>query len=131
MRTGFRRYFTPDEATAILPRVARILDEAHQCLERARSVARRLEQSGGREDELHRLESEVHALVDRIRMLGVEVKALDPAVLDFPALRNGREVWLSWIQGETEVAWWRPIEAEAGHREPVASERRHSWEWCN
>ena len=48
---------------------------------------------------------------------GIEVKGYAPLLLDFPAMLDGREVLLCWLEGETELAWYHdPAHGFAGRR---------------
>jgi hypothetical protein len=45
------------------------------------------------------------------------LRDLDRGLLDFPALRDGVEIYLCWEEGEEEIAWWHEPEAGfAGRR---------------
>ena len=43
-----------------------------------------------------------YAIVDR----GVILRSLDRGLVDFPSIRDGREVHLCWVAGEPEVRHW-------------------------
>lgn len=92
------------------------LDEANAALTELRPVAERmvdLRRSLG--DALERRSS----VQGRIAADGVQVKDTELGLLDFPALRDGREVLLCWHVGEDEIAYWHgPDEGFAG-RKPV------------
>jgi hypothetical protein len=60
---------------------------------------------------------ELEACVTALGELGVEVKDLETALLDFPSSREGEEVLLCWQLGEPAVEWWhRRDEGFAGRR---------------
>ena len=52
---------------------------------------------------------------------GVEVvlRDLDRGLIDFPALHDGREVYLCLEDGEDEIGYWHEIESGYGGREPL------------
>jgi len=54
---------------------------------------------------------EVDDLVRRIQAMGVLIKDLNTGLVDFPALRDGREVYLCWRYGEEAVLYWHEIDA--------------------
>lgn len=64
----------------------------------------------------------VMGMVEELGEQGIEVKGLDEGLVDFPALYQGREVYLCWRLGEPEVAWWHPIHTGAAGRQPVRAE---------
>ena len=59
------------------------------------------------------------ALVHRILETDVLIKDINIGLLDFPALRNGREVYLCWQYGEGEIAFWHEVEAGYAGRQPI------------
>lgn len=127
-----RQYFTPEEAAEILPvvreRVARLVDSLH----RAQQLADVLESStSGREvtmGEIQSLKREVHLHMKAIESHGVEIKGVQPALLDFPALRDGQEVYLCWREGEDAITWWHPRHTGIRGRQPLESDTA-SWVW--
>ena len=59
------------------------------------------------------------ALIHKIQDLGVLIKDINTGLLDFPALREGREVYLCWKHGEGEIAFWHEVEAGFAGRRPI------------
>ena len=58
-------------------------------------------------------------LVHEIQDLGILIKDINTGLLDFPALKDGREVYLCWKHGEGEIAFWHEIEAGFAGRRPI------------
>lgn len=58
-------------------------------------------------------------LVHQIQDLGVLLKDINLGLLDFPALRDGREVYLCWQYGEGDIAFWHEVEAGFAGRQPI------------
>jgi hypothetical protein len=131
-----RRYFTPEEANALLAEVrpaAEELVERRRALmvvtgKRARLVSR-IAGNGGDfdpqeprelQEELERVSEAVGEAVERLERLGVVVKDADRGLVDFPALRaDGEEVLLCWEVGEDEVAYWHGLEEGFAGRKPL------------
>ena len=60
-----------------------------------------------------RLDELIHAVQDA----GAVIKDINTGLIDFPALRDGREVYLCWRFGEGDIAFWHDIDAGfAGRR---------------
>ena len=59
------------------------------------------------------------ALVHRIQDTDVLIKDINIGLLDFPALRDEREVYLCWQYGEEEIAFWHEVEAGYAGRQPI------------
>ncbi len=61
------------------------------------------------------------ALIE-LREREVVLRDLDRGLVDFPALRDGREVYLCWQEGEVEIGYWHDLESGFGGREPLDDE---------
>ncbi len=59
------------------------------------------------------------AAVARIDTLGITLRDIERGLIDFPALVTGRQVWLCWQLGETDVAFWHDLETGFGSRRPL------------
>jgi hypothetical protein len=131
-----RRYFTPEEASELLPQVrvaAETLVEHRRALVEATTkraeLATRIAGNGGDfdpqeprelEEELEREAEAVARAVSSLEELGVQVKDLDHGLVDFPALRaNGEEVLLCWRVGEDEIGYWHGLEEGFAGRKPL------------
>lgn len=130
-----KRYFTVEQANKMLPLLRSIVRDI---VESAADLQRQHEQlsRGGADDEsdyyteerlslrreVERGAARIEELVDELRELGVELKGWD-GLVDFPALLEGREVYLCWKYGEPEVAHWHEIDAGfAGRRKLTGKE---------
>lgn len=60
-------------------------------------------------------------LIHRIQDMGVLIKDVNLGLLDFPALKDGREVYLCWQYGEGEIAFWHEVDAGFAGRQPIDS----------
>ncbi|HLU67042.1 MAG TPA: DUF2203 domain-containing protein [Kofleriaceae bacterium] len=58
--------------------------------------------------------------VEEIQATGCLIKDIEVGLVDWPALHQGREVYLCWRYGEAEVAWWHEVSAGFAGRRPVA-----------
>jgi hypothetical protein len=58
-------------------------------------------------------------LVHQIQDMDVLIKDINLGLLDFPALKDGREVYLCWQYGEGEIAFWHEVEAGFAGRQPI------------
>ena len=59
------------------------------------------------------------ALIHRIQATNVLIKDINLGLLDFPAWKDGREVYLCWQYGEEDIAFWHEIEAGYAGRQPI------------
>lgn len=121
------KYFTRDEAEALLPRMESLLSEIQTLRKQLVDLEERLADhrtklmGNGHQhgNEMQRMQADVMSAnaeitrrVRTITALGVLVKDLDMGLIDFPTLRAGREVYLCWRLGEeSRIAWWHEIDA--------------------
>ncbi len=52
-----------------------------------------------------------------IQEMGVQIKDFDRGLVDFPHLRDGREVFLCWELEEDDVEFWHDIDGGYAGRE--------------
>jgi hypothetical protein len=121
------RHFTRAEASALLPQLTTLLSqlrdakdeltdtETHEALSEAAPTNGGGEQ--GRRVGIAFLE--VRRLIDTVEQAGIVLRDIDRGLVDFPALIDGREVYLCWELGEEEVAYWHNLEGGYGGREPL------------
>jgi hypothetical protein len=62
---------------------------------------------------------EVRAGVAEFAERDIVLRDLDRGLIDFPAVREGREVYLCWIDGEDEIAFWHDLDAGYAGRQPL------------
>lgn len=55
----------------------------------------------------------------RLQDAEVVLRDLDRGLVDFPAIRDDREVYLCWLEGEDEIGYWHDLEAGFAGREPL------------
>ena len=125
------RRYTVAEANALLPRIRPWLEELQGIARRLVEIREALSRIGparfnGKASEVLRLEAEAEAhspraerALRRLTAMGVEVKDPATGLIDFRSLRGGREVYLCWLLGEGEIAWWHELDAGFHGRQPL------------
>ena len=131
-----KKLFTLDEANARLPLVKAIVGDivklSQELIERSRrlehlnSVRRQREQGDLYSDELVQIEDELAKDTKRLNdfiaeliELGVEPKSAPEGLVDFPAMIDGRLVYLCWKFDEPEVLFWHELDAGFAGRQPL------------
>ncbi len=78
-------------------------------------------------DELRLARLRMQGLIDqmaagvaRIEAMGITLRDIPDGLVDFPALVNGRQIWLCWKLGEAEVGFWHDLESGFGGRQPLS-----------
>ena len=47
------------------------------------------------------------------------LRDLDRGLIDFPAVRDGREVYLCWTDDEDDIGYWHELDAGYGGRQQL------------
>ena len=122
------RYFTLEEADAMLIEIRPVVEEImriHDVVVKRQpeawpAIARAAGNGGSREASLLVSEFEhLQTLVHQVQDQGVIVKDMGVGLLDFPSLREGREVYLCWKHGEDQVNFWHDVDAGFTGRQPI------------
>jgi len=128
------KLFTVQEANALIPTLTIILKELIakrelvQVRRRELAVMEVKARGNGRESAVAAAElrqaledvlAEMNEGIDRIAELGCELKDLPQGLIDFPSLRDGRQVYLCWRLGEERVAFWHEREVGFAGRQPL------------
>ncbi len=129
------KMFSPEKANALIPELTPLVEalwmrrhelaiwllENDPALRAGRSTGssgtnldRRIEARRSTE-----LKAEIVAIIDRIQAYGCIVKDVDLGLLDFPAVREGRPVFLCWKAGESEIAHWHGTDENFLGRRPL------------
>lgn len=132
----FDKYFTLQEAEALIPTVERITDSIRNtkktldaCDEEFAALDKRITASGGlwvslndwtskrllRETAASKIAEEVAAL----QGLGVLMKDPEMALVDFPSHLEGEEVFLCWKSGEQKIQYWHRTTEGYVSRKPL------------
>jgi hypothetical protein len=62
---------------------------------------------------------QMQAGVARIDELGITLREIETGLIDYPALANGRQIWLCWRLGEDDVAFWHELGEGFGGRQAL------------
>lgn len=61
-------------------------------------------------------------LLKKLQSYGCELKGLEQGLVDFPAIRDGRSVYLCWQYNEPEIVFWHDIDAGFAGRQPLSGD---------
>lgn len=118
------RHFTVEEANALLAQIEPMLTRLREARDRLTdqelhellSDAAPTNGGGTPGREVGEAFLEVRGLLSGLTELGLVVRDLDRGLVDFPAIIEGREVYLCWELGETEIGYWHDLESGFGGR---------------
>ena len=129
------RIFTLEEANALLGHVREtmaLMQESKREFDRLSAEVTAMEQKGGTNGNSSPISHVevlrgkalmarhlVEAKLANLRGIGVEVKGIDEGLVDFPAVRDGRLVYLCWKMGEGDISWWHEIDGGFAGRKPL------------
>jgi hypothetical protein len=120
-------HYSLDEASALLPWV-------REQIERLRSARARLGDGEARDSLVAALHGngggrpgrvvseaflELRETMLELRDRDIVLRDLERGLVDFPALRGEREVYLCWEDGEPEIAFWHEPDAGFAGRRPL------------
>jgi len=124
------KYFSVEEAEALIPELERIFDTVAELAAKAQAKAEavdRLErakkadpsQLAIEQSQLQFLTQAANEQLQSIVDLGAVPKGLEPALVDFPARVEGREAYLCWKLGEKAITHYHGVEEGFGGRKPL------------
>ena len=127
MAFQFQTHYTLDQARALLPQVRQWLSQLRQLRD---ALFQQEEQSGQRLSSGHDLGGEpaqrwlraqvgLRTIARELLRRDLQLKDIDRGLVDFPALRDGREVFLCWEDGEEDIGYWHDVDAGYAGREPL------------
>ena len=127
------RYFGLDEANALVSEVRPVLEALREDRERVAEaqawIQRERENNGSGEhaEELAEREQEIRDIVKRMQQAviqiddwGITLRDIPSGLIDFPALANGRPIWLCWRLGEGDIEWWHETNVGFDGRQPLS-----------
>ncbi len=123
-----QRHYTLDQATAAMSWVRERLERlraAHSLLneEEAReALSEAMPGNGGGSPGKVVSEGflQLRSALLELQEMEIVLRDLERGLVDFPAMRDGREVYLCWVeQEEDEIAFWHDLDAGFAGRQPL------------
>jgi len=117
--------YTVEQANEALPAIVPLLEQLRDAqramAERHDDVVSSAAGNGGGSAGKEFLEASQAAgrALAEINTLGIFVRDPDSGLIDFPAERDGEEIYLCWRLGEDAVAWWHPTDSGFAGRQPL------------
>ncbi|MEE2949141.1 MAG: DUF2203 domain-containing protein [Chloroflexota bacterium] len=121
--------FTLDEANALIPWLAEKFQNLNLVRQEYVSIQERMNDpriNSGNEIEVSELKSTSDQLarqleegVEEILDQGIIVRDMSLGLVDFPSLRDNRDIYLCWIGGEVRVDYWHEVNQGFSHRQPI------------
>jgi hypothetical protein len=123
----FRHHYSVVEAEALIPLVTGWLMEIRilrQTLQRQDERLLELlhdhgDQGGSRVNDWIRNLDRMRSLADEFSSRELQIEDVEQGLVGFPAIRAGREVLLSWQEGDDRIEFWKEPDAGQAGREPL------------
>lgn len=128
------RYFSREEADALLPQISvllRQIQQNHRELQQTEEELHtlRIKAKGNGHDLAERMmvlqkavtaqREQLSKLVGEVEAFGCELKDFHMGLIDFLSLRNGREIYLCWRLGEDRIRFWHYLDSGFAGRQPL------------
>jgi hypothetical protein len=122
----FEKHFTLEEARALLPELRSIFRDVHRRRDVVQKTDKELGQNlkesgaevgGEKVSGLLMDMLQLNLQLRRIQELGVQIKDFDRGLVDFPHIRDGREVHLCWELEEDDIEFWHDTDTGYSARE--------------
>jgi hypothetical protein len=119
------RYYSVEEANDLLPdlrgRLERIQEARRTVVGSAEKLKRGATANGGGAEGSASLEAMavLRTEVEALSAEGIVLRDADSGLIDFPARRDGRLVYLCWRPDEARVTHWHEVDSGFGGRKPL------------
>jgi hypothetical protein len=125
MAHQFRKHYTREEASALLPQIRQWLKGLSQFHASLTKVEARLEAlrgagadlGGGAANEWIKTIAALEEVLGEFHRREIQIKDIERGLVDFPAIVGGKEVYLCWEQDEEDVEFWHDLDAGYKGRE--------------
>jgi hypothetical protein len=131
------RFFTLDEANALIPRLEMVMERMQRRGMELRDAIGDLSTELGRppleveitelmerSPDLQAAATELEELIEEIEAYGAQFKGIDLGLVDFPSEVDGQFGLLCWQYGEKEITHWHTEESGFAGRRPLPSADR-------
>jgi hypothetical protein len=121
------RHYSLEEAAKLLPQVVELIERMRAARARLGDAEARdaLSEAGPTNGGGHAGRTvsegflELRESMLKLRELEIVLRDLDRALIDFPSIRDGREIYLCWQEGEDSIGYWHEPDAGFAGRRPL------------
>ena len=118
------KYFTPSEAKKTLPLVKKIVKDILDTSREMRLIANEIGESAEKDPRIQKLADNVENFMTELEEIGCFFKDWNFSIglVDFPAIIDGKEVFLCWRSDEDDILYYHEVEAGFAGRKPIPPE---------
>ena len=121
----FTKHYSREEATALLPEIREWLQQLEVLRASLRKHDQRVEsllesgmdRGGATVNDWVRTMADIQHVLEEFRRREIFIKDPDRALVDFPAIMGGREVFLCWEKDEDDIEFWHDLTSGYAGRE--------------
>ena len=77
------------------------------------------QQLSTRRRDLNKISRLIEKCIQPIHERGILIKSIGEGLVDFPSIREGREVYLCWRTGEQEITYWHEVDTGFAERRHI------------
>ena len=123
----YRKHYTREEATALLPEIKlwlRRIESLRETIEKyeqrvAALMTGHVDVGGEAVNSYVRTMADLQDVFREFQKRDIQIKDLDRGLVDFPAFIGGKEVFLCWEQEEDGIEFWHDLDTGFAGREPL------------
>ena len=127
MAYRYQKHYTREEARALLPQIKLWLKRIAQLRAQLETHEQRLaaltdpgrDLGGEIVNNWLRTVADVKEAFSEFQKREIQIKDLDRGLVDFPALRDGKEIFLCWEKDEEDIEHWHDLDTGYAGREPL------------
>lgn len=118
------KYFTVKEAQNTLPLVKKIVKDILDYTFQMRTIAESINGNVEENYEIQQMAKEVNGFMKELEEIGCYYKdwSFKIGLVDFPAVIDGKEVYLCWRSDEEEIRYYHPMDGGYAGRKLIPSE---------
>ena len=125
---AFKKIFTLQEANSFVPqllecvpRIQKLFTSLRNDFPDIKNAREKAKWRGGSEQGTDYLNTvlKYNNLMGKVEEMGCEIKGIREGLIDFPSIRDGREVYLSWRMPEKEILFWHDLHTGFAGRKPI------------
>ena len=122
------KYFSVEEANAFVPKLLIDIPRIQDLMKRlvndfpdVRKAREKAQQNGGSLQGADYINCVlmINSLTEELESKGCILKGIEHGLIDFPSLRDGKEVYLCWKNPEPRIEYWHDIQSGFAGRQRI------------
>jgi hypothetical protein len=127
MQHHFSKHYSLEDARKLLPQIRQWLTDLDALQEQLEPLNKRIASMMGIGDDVggDTVNTQVKTvaacknILNEFRRREIQIKDFSRGLVDFPSLRDGREVFLCWEKDEDDIEFWHDLDSGFAGREKI------------